>query len=452
MPFVRANLRAPDANAPILARLARAAGVLFVAGFAIFALVLLAVRFVVFPRVEEYRGALTTALTRELGQPVEIASLTTGWDGWNPKLVIGGFRVRGTAQGSEAAMLDLPQVELIIAWTSLPLFELRLKELVIERPQLPVRRDAAGIMHIAGLRFDPNESGGEAPVTEWVLRQHRIIVRDALITWDDESRNAPQLVLQNVQFKLENRFGRHRFGLKGAPPNELSAPIDLRGDFRLVDKNEWKTTEGTLYIRLDYADVGAWRQWVELPLQLTTGKGALRLWFEFSSGEARSIVADLELQDVRARLGETLPPLDLAHLSGRVSAKSSPKLREISTRDLAFVTSTGLRLDPTNFALTMNELDTPKQSGQIEFDQIQLEPLSDLAIHTPLPERWRAELVRFAARGTLTHGRLTWQGDPDAPSRVLGLDRIRRCRIPGAGWTARRHGRERDPHRNARRR
>ena len=416
MPFVRAIHRAPDANAPILARIARAAGVLFVVGFAIFALALLAVRFVVFPRVEEYRGNLTAALSRELGKPVEIASLATGWDGWNPKLVIGGFRVHGSQAGTDAAVLDLPQVELIIAWTSLPLFELRLKELVIERPQLAVQRDASGVLKIAGLRFDPNESAADAPVTDWILRQHRIIVRDALITWDDEARNAPQLVLEHVQFKLENRFGRHRFGLKGAPPAALSAPIDLRGDFRLVGSNDWKTADGTLYIRLDYADVGAWRQWVLLPVQLTTGKGALRLWFEVARGEARSIVADLELEDVRARLGDTLPPLDLAHLSGRVSAKSSPTQSEISTRDLAFVTATGLRLDPTNFLLTFGEPEASKPSGQIEFDRIQLEPLSDLAIHTPLPERWRAELVRFAAHGTLTHGRLTWQGSLDAPT------------------------------------
>ena len=74
MPFVRAILRAPDANAPVMARIARAAGALFVAGFAIFALLLLALRFVVFPRVDDYRGTLTAALSRELGQQVEIAS------------------------------------------------------------------------------------------------------------------------------------------------------------------------------------------------------------------------------------------------------------------------------------------------------------------------------------------------------------------------------------------
>ena len=63
-----------------------------------------------------------------------------------------------------------------------------------------------------------------------MLRQRQIVVRDALITWDDDLRNAPQLVLDRVQFRLENRFGRHRFGLRGTPPAELAAPIDLRGD------------------------------------------------------------------------------------------------------------------------------------------------------------------------------------------------------------------------------
>ena len=47
----------------------------------------------------------------------------------------------------------------------------------------------------------------------------------------DEQRDAPVLELTRVEFRMENRFGRHRFGLTGAPPAEIAAPIDLRGEF-----------------------------------------------------------------------------------------------------------------------------------------------------------------------------------------------------------------------------
>ena len=184
-----------------------------------------------------------------------------------------------------------------------------------------------------------------------MLRQREIVVRDALVTWDDDLRNAPQLVLDRVQFRLENRFGRHRFGLSGTPPAELAAPLDVRGDFTATSLSDWQKAEGSLFVRLDYADVAAWREWLPLPGQIASGKGALRVWFQFAHGEAREIVADLELADVKARLADGLPELDLPHLSGRAGWRRTAAQKEIFTRGLAFATTSGERLDPTNFSL-----------------------------------------------------------------------------------------------------
>src|SRR4051812_29943585 len=88
--------------------------------FASFCTLLLALRFVIFPRVDAYRDTLTAALSRQLGKPVEVDQLTTGWDGWNPKLVIEGLRLRDKSLASTAPVLELPRVDLILAWTSLP--------------------------------------------------------------------------------------------------------------------------------------------------------------------------------------------------------------------------------------------------------------------------------------------------------------------------------------------
>jgi len=442
MPSVRAFLRAPGAFAFALIRFAR---IVVVGGFAVFAIALLLVRFVVFPYMESYRDRLASSLAQQLGHPVAIAALTTGWDGWNPKIVIEGFRVQDRARPGASPLLELPEVGLIVAWTSLPLLELRLKELIIDRPRLAIRRDRAGILRVAGIEFDPTQTADDSALTDWILRQREIVIRDALITWDDDKRNAPQLVLDRVQFRLENTFGRHRFGLKGTPPAELASPLDLRGDLTATSVKDWQTAEGSLFVRLDYADVAAWREWLPLPGQIESGKGALRVWSRFAQGEAREVIADLELVDVKARLADDLPELDLAHLSGRIGWRSSATQREIFTRDLAFATTGGERHDPTNFSLVLRSGSRDRAvSGQIEFDQLQLEPLVAFGAHLPLSERIRTDLARFAPRGTLAHGRLRWDGMPDSPNSFAGsaefdqLGLLAQGALPGAtGLTGR---------------
>src|SRR6185295_14923738 len=50
------------------------------------------------------------------------------------------------------------------------------------------------------------------------------------------------------------------------------------------------------------------------------------------------------------------------------------------------------------------------------FDRMQLAPLVALSAHLPLSEHLRADLARFAPRGTLTQGRLRWVGTAAAPT------------------------------------
>ena len=417
MPSPRAFFRVPRAVSPALVRFVRTAAVI---GFAAFALALLVIRFVVFPQIESYRDTLAGVLTRQLGQPVEIAVLTTGWDGWNPKLVVEGFRVLDRARAAPTPLLLLPKLELVVSWTSLPLLELRLKQLIIEGPRLAIRRDRSGVLRVAGIEIDPAQAADELPLTDWLLRQREIVIRDALILWDDDLRNAPQLVLDRVQFRLENRFGHHRFGLKGTPPSELAAPLDVRGDLEFESLKDWLNAQGSLFVRLDYADVAAWREWLPLPGQIVTGTGALRIWFEFAHQEPLAITADVELANVKAKLGAQLPEIELAHLSGRVGTRKSGAEREVFTRALAFTTMSGERLDPTHFTLTVREGPGDRvESARIEFDQLQLGPLVALGAYLPLPDRIRADLARFAPRGTLNHGHLRWEGPADAPTTYV---------------------------------
>ena len=401
---------------PRAARIFRLLSAAAVTAFAIFCVLLLVIRLVVFPRINDYRERIVATLSAELGQPVAIEAIDTGWQGWNPQVTIRGLQIHDRDRPAGGPVLDLPRVDLVVSWTSLPFLDLRLKELSIDRPQLAVRRDERGRLHLAGIEIDPEKQNDDTRVTEWLLRQPNIVVTDALLTWTDELRHAPQLVLDHVQFRLEHSFGHHRFGLVGTPPASLASPLDFRGDVTDASLTDWRVARGRFYVRLDYADIALWREWIPLPIPVDNGKGALRAWFDFAGGSPTGMVADFELADVRTRLARDLPKLDLTELAGHLDWKRESGKRTLTASGLTFRTRAGLALSPTDFSLALTEdADGVITGGQLAIDRLDAEPLTALAAQLPLPEEWRRNLARFAPRGSVSNGKFRWSGTSDVP-------------------------------------
>jgi uncharacterized protein (TIGR02099 family) len=413
MPFARAASSSSPAFFTSFRKTLHSARAIALIALIAVGLLLLAVRFVIFPRVESNPEVVARLLTAQIGQPVEVGSVTTAWDGWNPRLDIGNLRI--TEPGASAASVTLPDMRLTVAWDSLLFFQLRLKQLSIDEPRLIVRRDTAGMLHVAGMTLDLTEKAGEQGIVEWVLRQPRIVIRDAFIAWRDELRGAPQLTLEHVVLRLENRAGRHRFGLTGVPPASLAAPLDVRGDFTSGSLADWRGASGRFYARLDYVDVGGWRAWLPPGLPITDGKGAVRMWLEIAAGEPRDLVADAILSGVEGKLASDLPQLSLARLEGRVGWHDDPSRREVYARQLAFAAPGETRFDPTDFQLTMHYDAGRSIDGNASISRIELAPLRQLGPYLPLPTRWRDDLARFAPRGTLDGVALHWTGDIAAP-------------------------------------
>jgi uncharacterized protein (TIGR02099 family) len=382
---------------------------------AFFAL-LLGIRLIVLPYIEARRGDIAQWMGTRIGQPVELDGLTTGWDGWNPKLSIRGFRVRDRAADHEV-LLELPRVDLLVAWSSLTLLDLRLKELHIEGPRLSLRRDPEGRLHVGGIERESQPTADDSAFADWLMRQPQVVVRDALLAWNDEYRRAPQLLLDHVSFRLEQRFGRHRAGLTGVPPTELAAPIEIRADISGHSLRDWNNLEGKLYLRLDYADLAAWREWLPLPVPLESGKGAVRVWADFAQSQPVSVTADLELEDVQVTLADGLSPLSLGHLAGRAAWERTGSGTEFVARQLTFALPDGAALAPTDFKLALASLgDQPSSAGKLSFSELDLRPWVAVAPHMPFSERLRRDIAAYDPRGVLRNGVLEWRGAIDAPA------------------------------------
>ncbi|GAB2181433.1 YhdP family protein [Denitratisoma sp. agr-D3] len=380
--------------------------------YVLFALLVLALRYVVLPQVGNYRAELEAALSRSLHLTVAVARLEADWQGLRPRLILSGLEIRDR---DRRAALSFDQVQAVLGWTSLLALEPKLHRLEILSPQLAVRRDQEGRLFVAGLEIDTRSN--EPGVADWLLKQHQIVVRDAAITWTDEWRQAPPLALTQLNFNLVNNGSRHRFGLTALPPPALAARFDLRGDFRGDDLAHPADWQGQAYVELDYADLAVWRTWVDYPLELPKGSGGLRLWLDLAGTEPVAATADLSLSNVSLRLAKELPMLDLTRLQGRLQAKRLEGGFELSSSKLTLATADGIRIEPLDCHVRWQPL-----AGELSANHLDLARLVRLAEHLPLPEAVRQGLAKHDPQGRFRDLSLSWSGrqDPFEHYRAVG--------------------------------
>lgn len=395
------------------------AGTAFAILVALACAALLVVRYVLLPHVENYGPQIADRLSQMLGAPVTIERITTGWDGWNPTVDIGGLRVRATqGGGDERPDLFLPSVSATISWLSIATFEPRLKHFAIERPELVITRLPGGRFRVAGVEFDPSDAASGGRFAEWLLKQREISIHDALLVWNDEARGRPQLVLEDVDFQLEHPLGssHHRIGLTGRPPAELAAPVDFRADLVNATTMDWGKIDARFYLKLDYADLAALGGWIPWPVPVEEGRGAVRIWIDAAAGRMRELTADVELEDVHAVLEKGLPPLELERIGGRVAWRADGATRRMSTEGLSLVAREGAVVTPIDFTFEASVAENGEyRSGRASADRLDLAPLAAIAASLPMPASWRTELARFAPRGTLRDMRYRWEGSSEAP-------------------------------------
>ena len=427
MPDILPEIIAASRRHPWWRRAMGLAAALLILAYFGFALIFLSLRYAVLPHIEDYRGSIERVLSGAIGLPVSIASIDGQWQGLRPHLALHGFAVRDRA-GRPALTLD--KVEADVSWTSLLYFGLRLRRLEIISPSLTVRRDRSGQIFVAGLALSSLRQGGD--FSAWLLAQHRVVVRDATITWQDEQRAAPPLQLDHLNFNLQNSGSRHRFGLTADPPKNLATKIDVRGDFRGDRLDRPDTWRGQAYAELDYADLAVWRRWVDYPLELPRGSGGMRLWLGFAQRQVTSFTADIALADVALRLAPDLPLLDLQSVSGRLAGTRLPNGFIASAKHLALTTADGIKVEPSDFRLSWSAAQgaAPAQ-GELSADGLDLGALARLAAFLPLDDAARKRLAGFAPHGRVFGLKASWSGSAE---KLLAY-RLR-ARFQGLGMSA----------------
>ena len=125
--------------------------------------ILLTLRYWVLPDIEKYHNEVTQLASRAIGLPVTIGKIEADWRGLRPHLVFTDVRLLDE-QGNSA--LVLRRVDNVVSWMTLLSRELRLNTLIVDDPDLAIRRDKQGLVHVAGLQISGQSSDDK--LSDWL--------------------------------------------------------------------------------------------------------------------------------------------------------------------------------------------------------------------------------------------------------------------------------------------
>ena len=377
--------------------------------------------FWVLPNIADHRDTVASLMSRALGQRVTLEAVSGVWQQARPEFRLQGVRLYD-AQGRPA--LYLPELEAAFAWRSLLVLEPRFNRIELQRLTLGVRRARDGHFYVGGIPISPADP--DSGFSSWLLRQGRVHVGHATLTWQDEVRNAPPLIFTAVDFTLTNARRTHRLQLHAVPPASLARPLTVDAKLSARDANDLKTWNGTLdasTAELSFSQLGAW---LALPYQPQQGQGALKLKFEVVRGALGGVAAELDLRAIETSLGDGLPALKLDKVQGRAVWQRDSDGQRVALENLR-VAQPGAALGaPFSAGLAWNAA-----SHEITAQSLSLSGWQSMLPSLPMDAALRARLQALQPQGRLDGLRLHWRGAQP------GLDNFSiATRFSGLGVTA----------------
>ncbi|MDC8787217.1 YhdP family protein [Roseateles koreensis] len=401
----------------------------------------LVLHWAILPHIDDWRGTLERRASERLGVQLRIGQISVSSGGWIPAVEMRQV-VFLDPQGREA--LRLPRVAAALSARSLLAMELRFEQLLIDAPQLVVRRDAQGRIFLAGLSMESANTPETADLAgawaDWLLVQHEFVILNGRVRWIDERRAAPPLELSSLNLVLRNSLHSHAMRLDATPPPEWGQRFSLQGRFTqplLKRAGEFKSWSGQLYMDLPQADLRHLRRHVNLPFELSDGDGALRAWAEIKNGRPQSVTADIGLRLVKLRLAAKAEMLELARVEGRLQLQQQHDELALTATQLGFVSGDGVEWPRSDWRIAL-QLPAPAQvrggvepagsspfntdlsaplGGSLQAQRLDFALMAQLAQRLPVGEAARGWLRSVAPQGVLRDLNASWQGPLDAPTR-----------------------------------
>jgi len=377
----------------------------------IFVLAALAIRFVVFPNIDQYKNDIANYATKRIGQKITVGAIETGWDGISPHFNIKNIDL---FDAENRMAFHLNDAEANISWLSIPLLHPHLSNLIVNQPEITIRRKTDGNIYLAGISL----SGPSKPdFTNWLISQREVIIKNAQVVWLDDTRNAPPLSLKQLNLTLSNPawrsiFGHHQFELSALPSIGTNQTIIANGHFIGRDISKFNTWHGELFAQLKQTDLAVWRPWLDYPVNIQTGTGNAQVTLDFANAKIGKIKTHAALNNLSLVVNNQTAPFVAKQFTGDISWSDSNKTQTISAENIWLNTNIGLNINNgSGYYSTSIKNGKPWVKAVLKLDQFNLATIKQLSPYFQLPEKIAAKLNGFSPTGELRELSAGYEGE-----------------------------------------
>ncbi len=367
----------------------------------------LALRFWYVPHAGDYRERIAALVSRTAGIPITVGELNGSWEGLRPALE---FKAVTVFDPNKHPAVKLDRIYGTLSWWSLLYGSIEFYRLEVDHPTLALRRDQGGKFFLAGIPLPEGDPSEDTGLSDWLLKQRSVVIKDATLSWQDAMVNDQVLVLTGMGFLLENRGDQHNFGFAAKPPIEVANPIAVSGNVRGGSFAELHNWSGEIQTQLQNIDLAVLRRFIPVPAEIQKGSGGVKLTF---SGDGRGhigVTTELDLKNVQAQLNPSVAPLELSEVTGKVTLKHLAPGFEVVTDNLAVKLGSNTQSwKPGNAKVVFHPGDekTPER-GEITTKQIDLTGLLVVLQSVPLSAQTHAQLRSFAPSGQINNAIIGW--------------------------------------------
>ena len=378
------------------------------------------VRYLVWPQIEKSKPALEKLIGSRIGVTVTMDDVRVSWDGLRPEFEIDGLRFYTQTVGKVSSPTkNLPvlaiqslsgELSLLSFYHLAPYFE----KLLISNAELTAERNQTGIISIAGIALDPNESGYAG--SNWLLAQNAIQLNNAVIRWRDQDKKKLDTDVRIESLAISSGLRNHLLDLIAYLPSDPS-PVRLRADFQHGiggEPGNWRNWSGQFTWDFKGLNLNRIALDFKLPLPMLEGIVESRGFVSLNKGRLNGGDALLFADDLRVQFKRERDLLEFGRLEAEIQETSKGKVVSVTSKKLAWRDFGSPKNSPLKQLSPMTFYWTPPKAGEEIRDfgfsspRISVDDATLFALNLPLPNKLHRIIAGSKASGLLENVDIQW--------------------------------------------